>query len=70
VNINIIAPHASIKLPLPPLADTLKQYRKANFGDQKEGRSRDEAKACATATYKSPPTLPSRCLHGFFHDGG
>jgi hypothetical protein len=30
VNINIVAPHAAIKLPLPPLADTLKQSEGAN----------------------------------------
>jgi len=30
VNINIMPPHAYIKLPLPPLADTLKQSKRAN----------------------------------------
>jgi len=33
VNINIIAPRAYIKLLPPPLADTLKQFQRANFGD-------------------------------------
>ena len=30
MNINIVTPHATIKLPLPPLADTLKQSKGAN----------------------------------------
>ena len=33
MNINIIAPRAYIKLPPPPLADTLKQFQGAYLGN-------------------------------------